>query len=56
MRKKIELFGLRMKAAVQSHPVEVSLSVLVCAMGCYDYESEGSFFDMVLQYLSLIHI
>ena len=32
-----------MKAAVQSHPVEVSLSVLVCAMGCYDYESEGSF-------------
>ena len=22
MRKKIELFGLRMKAAVQSHPVE----------------------------------
>ena len=37
MRKKIELFGLRMKAAVQSHPVEVSLSVLACAMGCYDY-------------------
>ena len=34
MRKKIELFGLRMKAAVQSHPVEVSLSVLACAMGC----------------------
>lgn len=43
-----------MKAAVQSHPVEVSLSVLVCAMGCYDYESEGSFFDMVLQYMPLV--
>ena len=54
MRKKIELFGLRMKAAVQSHPVEVSLSVLACAMGCYDYESEGSFFDMVLQYMPVV--
>ena len=56
MRKKIELFGLRMKAAVQSHPVEVSLSVLVCAMGCYDYESEGSFFDMVLQYMPVVFL
>ena len=56
MRKKIELFGLRMKAAVQSHPVEVSLSVLACAMGCYDYESEGSFFDMVLQYMPVVFL
>ena len=56
MRKKIELFGLRMKAAVQSHPVEVSLSVLACAMGCYDYESEGSFFDMLLQYMPVVFL
>ena len=51
MRKKIELFGLRMKAAVQSHPVEVSLSVLAWGMGRYEYEGEGSLFDSVLQYL-----
>lgn len=56
MRKKIELFGLRMKAAVQSHPVEVSLSVLACAMGCYDYEREGGFFDMVLQYMPVVFL
>lgn len=56
MKKKIVVFGLRMKAAVRSHPVEVLLSVLACVMGCYDYESKSGYFDMVLQYMPVVFL